>query len=198
MARPAFRFMTVSRLFFIRLEPIRAFPAHLFTEGTSEITESEVSGGDTHVAPRDTFFTGEVDVIILCVCFKCTRRSVIQAVVVGAKAPYIEPPHIPFGVAVHDPFCHNFADTACAGEAMRAERTCHPETLNGGGSEQKFTIRCKAFRTIQQFDNFRVFNGRHAPYGIFHQWCESFPARQKAPRPKAELRPARPALRRQC
>ncbi len=175
VTRPAFGFVTMRRQFFIRLEPVRAFPAHFFAEDAAKIAQAEICGRGANIAPRHSLFAGIMNIIILSVRLKCARRDVIQIVVVWTKAAHIESPHIPFGMSVHDPFRHRLADSARARESMRAESARHPKSFDGCGSQQKFAVGRKAFGTIQEFDNFRMFNRRHALDGIFHQRSETFP-----------------------
>src|SRR5215216_3868110 len=145
--RPAERLMTVRRFLFVGLEPVRSFPAKLFSERTAQVTQAGVGGGEPQVAAREAFLAGKMDVVILSVSLDRARRGVILAVVVGAEATYIQPPHVPLGMPIDNPLGHHFADAARACQPMGAERACHPEALDRGGTQQIFTVGREAFRT---------------------------------------------------
>ena len=122
--------MTVRGLFFVRFEPVGAFPAGLFAEVTAQVAQSIISGGEAQPAAGKALLAGKMDIVILCVGFKGARDGVIQAVVVGAKAAHVQPPHIPFRVAVDDPFSHDLADATRTCQSMCAERAGNPEAFD--------------------------------------------------------------------
>src|SRR5215212_534822 len=175
MMRPAERLVTVRRFLFVGLEPVRSFPAELFTERTAQVTQAVIGGGEPQVAPREAFLAGKMDVVILTVSLDRARRGVILAVVVGAEAAYIQPPHIPLGMPIDNPLGHNLADAARACQSMGAERARHPEALDRGRTQQIFTVGREAFGTVEQFSHFRIFHGGDTLDGIFHQWREALP-----------------------
>src|SRR5262245_35359419 len=111
---PAKRFVTMSRFLFIRLEPVRSLPAKLFAERTTQVAQTLIGGGEPQVAAREALLAGKVDIVILGVGLDRTGRRITEAVVIGAEAPHVKPPHIPLGVTVDDPFCHHLADAARA------------------------------------------------------------------------------------
>src|SRR5512138_3606505 len=108
--RPAERFMSVRRLLFVRLEPVRSFPAELFAERTAQVTQTVIGGREPQVSTGKTLLAGIMDIVILGVGLDGARCSIILAVVVGAKATYIQPPHVPLWVTLDDPLRHDLAD----------------------------------------------------------------------------------------
>ena len=149
MTRPAFWLVAVSGEFFILFIPVWAFPSHLLAEVTPKVAQAVISGGGAYITLGQAFLTGEVNVVVLGIGFKGACNCIIEAVVIGAKTAHIQPPHIPFGVSIHDPFRHHLANAACACQAVCTECTRHPETLDGCWAKQEFTVWCKAFGTIQ-------------------------------------------------
>ncbi len=116
-----------------------------------------------------------MNIVVLRVGFDGAGYGVVEVVVIGTKPTHIEPPHIPFGVPIDDPFRHHLADAARSCETMRAEGAGNPEALDGGRSEQEFAVGGEAFGTVEQFDDFRIFHGWHAADGVFHQRGEAIP-----------------------
>src|ERR1700690_2045490 len=117
LARPTLRFVTVRRFLFINPEPVRAFPSKLFAEGTAEIAQTIICRREPLTAARHAFLTRKMYIIILSICFDGACDGVIEAVVIGAKASHIKPPHIPFGMTINDPLCHRLADAARSRQA---------------------------------------------------------------------------------
>ena len=150
VTRPAFRLMTMRGFLFVGFEPVGAFPAGLLAKVAAQVAQSDSKWGKAQPAAGETFLAWEVDIVILRVGFKRACDGVILAVVVGAKATHIQTPHIPFRVAVDNPFSHDFADTARTCQTMRAERAGNPEAFDGRRAQQKFPIGSEALRTIEE------------------------------------------------
>src|SRR6186997_2773342 len=108
-------------------------------------------------------------IVILRVRLDRACRGVSEAVVVGAKAAHIQPPHVPLRVTFDDPFCHDLTDAACARQSMSAEGTCYPEALDRRGTEQVFAVGREAFGAIEKLLDLDALHDRHALNGVLHQ-----------------------------
>jgi hypothetical protein len=71
-----------------------------------------------------------MDVVILGIGLDRARRGVAEAVVVGAEAAHVQPPHIPLGMTFDDPFRHDLSNAARACQPVGTEGACHPETFD--------------------------------------------------------------------
>src|SRR5215216_5762368 len=107
-----------------------------------------------------------MDVVILGVGLDRTRRRKPKTVVAGAKAPHVQPPHVPLRVTIDDPLCHDLADAARACQSVSTERACYPETLDRRGTKQILAVGRETFGTVEQFLDFRLFHDRDALDGV--------------------------------
>src|SRR3990170_2571348 len=128
--RPAGWFMPVPRQRLVWLEVIRTFPAKLLPEKSTQIAQAIIGGREAQVASGHAFFTRVVDIVILRVGLDGARHGIVLAGVVRTKAAHVQPPHIPLRMAGDDPLGHDLTDAARASQAVGAEGTRHPETLN--------------------------------------------------------------------
>src|SRR5215216_2290521 len=97
-----------------------------------------ISRGETQGSRRLTFLVWHMNVVILSIRFHGACQCECLASILISKASHVEFPHIPFGMTVNDPFCHYFTDAARAGDAVRTERACHPETTHRRWAEKIF------------------------------------------------------------
>ena len=132
------------------LKPIRSFPTRLFAKHRAEFLQTRVGGRDSQWARGRAFFIRIMNVVIFSVRFNRARENVILARVIRAETPMVEPPQIPFGMPLDNPFRHRLADAARARETVRAKRGGNPKPFHRRRTEQIFRVGRESFGTIEQ------------------------------------------------
>lgn len=84
-------------------EPCRAFPTAPVAEQGTLCGQSIIKGGCFHGAPCRPFKIGQVHSVLVGINFNSPRLTIFWRGVVG-EAARVAGPHVPFGLALRNPF----------------------------------------------------------------------------------------------
>src|SRR5579859_1868 len=155
---------------FIRGEPVRSFPACFLAKDCAQLLQATIDRAEAQLTGAAAFLRRIENIVICAVDFMGACRDIAPAGCISPEAVNIHMPEIETRLSIDDPFREHLANAACTRDAMGAKTTCRPESSHIGRlAQDKFSIRSKRLKSVDQFDQLDTLDGWNALYASLKQ-----------------------------